>query len=200
MNIKLDKFFENPSWEGVVAILLITVATLIIIYWRKEWQKEAKKTEDKRRKYSATLAKLSAQVSVLSEPDKNTLGIQSTDRILTAVFRTAENALKSEMFRIFKENHRQESKRQEVIKRVVENVTVNTYDNCKNTLKQLNYKTENLSEAMGYFEIKELREGVLKHVFDKGESDMQDIKDTFDFLETFFTAIITSSKSYYLNI
>ncbi len=196
MNLKLDEFFKHPTWEGVVAIAILALTAVVIFYLRKGTKNNNKNTD----KTISAFDKLAGLIQILLDREENSLNLQSTEEIITASLRQAENTVKVEIMRIFHHNHRAEPKRQAIIKKAISSVVITVYDSCINSLKKLRYKEKSLAEFMSAFDTETFKDGLYTHVFDKGESDTRDMQDTLYYIETYFTSVITNAKSYYSNL
>jgi len=197
--LQLDNFFANPSWLGLIAIFMIVSGAVFVVWLRKERKYDRLHTSQNTETTVTAIDKLNASLQMLLEKEKNTLSRQSAEEMIAATLRQAENDVKTETVRIFYHNHRDNPKRQVIIRKAIESVVKTAYDNIINSLGKLTYKEKKLNEFMINFDIDVFNDTLFDHVFDKGESDKTDLQDTLYFIETYFTSMITNAKSYFSN-
>ena len=201
MNQNFNSFFENPSIEGIIGVFLFVAGQVLIAYLTVRSHKKTRAVGEKNSSASdSRLEKLEATFRIFLDQEQNNLNKQSAEETIESTLRHAENSVKSEVMRIFHHNHRDEPRRQVIIKKAIHSVSERVYDSCITSLKTLSYKEKNLSEFMVGFDVSELKAGLLEHTFSKSGDDTQDLSDTLFFTETFFTSIITNAKSYYSNL
>jgi len=201
MNIKLDYFFQNPNIYSAIVIIAFIIGSVAIVFLQNRSSKKIR-AENKERgnEIVNALNLLSQKLQQMIDKERNNLNQQAAERVVASVFRESENTIKTEVLRVFYHNNRNKQKRQAVIKKSTEGAVNAVFDGCINSLKKLSYKEKSLSECVIFFKKEQFKEGLFAHIFDKTENDKQDMTDTFLYIETFFTDIISKSKSLISNL
>ena len=192
--MRLDSFFENPTILGAIVIIVFILGQVAQVYFQN---KNGKKMRNDNKSSNNDVAN---KIQLLIDKERNNLSLQASDEVLRSYLRRAENTVKNEVMRIFHHNNRDNRKRQIVITKSVNSIVTTVYDSCINSLKKLYYKEKSISEFITYFDTQELADGLLSHIFDKSENDIQDMQDSLYYVETYFTSIITNAKSYSSNL
>lgn len=198
MNIRIEEFFTSPSVIGLIGLIALILGNVAIIYIQHRNGKKIRSDNRESKSEQITLLqKLTNQIQILIDNTVNTVNLQSAEDVITATLRQAESQVKDEVIRIFDHNHRSDARRQQIISKAVNSVVDTVYDNCMTTLRRMYYRERNLAEHLTDFDKRNFAEELLAHIFEKSESDKQDLADALYYVHTYFTNIITNAKSYY---
>jgi len=193
--MNVDGFFANPNFLTALVAVVIVLANLTMVWFQNRNNKKVIVDNQSRSSdIVGALNKQSMLLQILVDKEINSLNSQSAEEVITSSLRRAENTIKDEVIRIFEQNNRNNSRRQAVIKRAIHD-TVNTMcDTTLNSLGRMTHKENKLSDYIVNFDRREFITGLLDHIFEKGESDKQDMTDTLYFIKTYFTSVITGAR------
>jgi len=189
MNIKLDEFFQNPSWISAIVVIIFIVANVIIVIMQK---KNSGKTV-------GAMENLSAKIQVLLDKEINTVNLQNAENIIYSTLRKTEATIKDEARRVFYHNNRLKPHRQRIIRKALNTVTETAYDNDINMLSKFYYKEKSLDESLKTINTHDFVDTLLSFVFNDGKGE-RDLQDTLYYIDSSFNSYIANSKSFYSSL
>ena len=201
MNIRLDNFFENPTWMSAIVIVVFLIAQVIIVYLQTRGRKKDRvQNSDNSNKTVNAISSLSNKIQILLDKEVNTVNLQNAESVICSTLRKSEAIIKDEIRRVFFHNKRHESARQNIIKKALSATTLTSYNDNVNTLSKFYYKEKTLAEFLTNINQEDFFKGLLALVFNKSESNNTDLLDCIYYIESSFSSYITNAKSYYSNL
>ncbi len=190
MTIKLDDFFQNPTWMSAIVVIIFIVANVIIVILQKE---SGGKTV-------GAIDNLSNKIQILIDKEINTLNLPNAESVIETTLFQTEAIIKEEVKRVFKHNHRNSKERTVIIERLIKSHVKTAFSNDINTLSNLYYKNKALSELFKKIDANEFTERLLSFVFTISENSKRDLDDTLYFIESSFNTYLSKLKLMLIDI
>ena len=190
MTIKLDEFFQNPTWMSAIVATVFIIANVVIVIFQTRNNKKSGS------KFVSAIEKLSDKIQILLDKEINTVNLQNAENIICSTLRKTEALIKDEVRRVFYHNNRQMPARQKIIRKALLAATQTAHRNDVNTLSKFYYKEQSLAEFLSQIDTVEFVDVLLKFIFNDGKAE-RDLQDTIYYIESSFNTYITNAKSFY---
>ncbi len=201
----LKDFFVNPSWLGLLAI----VATLVYFYLRDRMQAKVRKKDKhesaekektaakKQEFYYQTIDRNTDAIEQLIANNTNKVSLMQAEEIITKTLLASKGTIEREVRDIFKNNHRESPKRQEIIRKKLINITVKAFESDTKMLLSLHYKDKNLAEFLINIKQEKFFKELLRLVFSTGGVMENELSDVITYLDNEFEMFILQGKKFY---
>lgn len=201
----LKDFFINPSWLGLLAI----IAAFIYLYLRDKEQtkrqqkeksitaKKEKQTDDKREQYYQIIDRNTDAIEQLITNNTNKVSLMQAEAIIEKTLLTSKAIIEREIRCIFKNNHREKPKRQEIIRNKLTNITIKAFESDAKMLNQLHYKDKSLAEFLLNIKQERFFNELIKLIFTTDGVVESELNDIITFLDSEFEMFILKGKKYY---
>ena len=105
MTIKLDEFFQNPTWMSAIVVITFIVANVVIVII------QAKNNKKNGNKTVTAINNLTNKIQILIDKEINTLNLPNAESVIETTLFQTEAIIKEEVKRVFKHNHRNSKER-----------------------------------------------------------------------------------------
>ncbi len=204
----LKDFFVNPSWLGLLAI----IAALIFLYFRDKEQtkrqqkanevsdEKEKKINDKREEYYQIIDRNTDAIELLVQNNTNKVSLMQAEDIITKTLASSKAVIEREVRCIFMNNHRENPKRQEKIRKKLINTTTKAFESDTKMLSQLYYKDKSLADFLINIQQKVFFDELLRLIFTTGGVVEHELADIISFLDSEFDLFVLKGKKFYNNL
>ncbi|MEA3450881.1 MAG: hypothetical protein U9Q83_03150 [Bacteroidota bacterium] len=215
----INEFFKNPSWIGLITVGLVLGYFLIRDRNTKKAVQQEKEIEQKkvqeekevqqknveeayeRQEISyKTIDKMADELQRLNDNATNKVNLMVSENIITKTLLASKAILRTEIRRIFEHNHRENARRQAIIKQSIANVSLSIYEDDIKMLSALYYKNKQLSDFLINIDTELFFSKLLKLVFTFGGNLETELTDTMMFIDSQFNMFILKGKKYYNNL